>query len=51
MFFVEKKRKAFAVQIWDINFWKFNEKLTNDVVSFEQPGPELWSCGEARRWG
>ena len=25
--------------IWEINFWKFNEMLTNDVFSFEQPGP------------
>ena len=25
--------------IFDFNFWKFNETLTNDVVSFEQPGP------------
>ena len=21
------------------SFWKFNETLTNDVFSFEQPGP------------
>ena len=27
--------------IWKINFWKFNETLTNDVVRFEQPGPHL----------
>ena len=27
-----------------MNFWKFNETLTNDVVSFEQPGPDVyWS--------
>ena len=26
-------------QIQDINVWNFNETLTNDVVSFEQPGP------------
>ena len=51
--FVEKMREAFALQklltffqqkywrIWDINIWNFNETLTNDVVSFEQPGPEL----------
>ena len=39
--FVEKMREAFALHwhIWEINFWKFNETLTNDVVSFEQPGP------------
>ena len=46
-------REAFAMQklltffqqkiqhIWDINNWNFNETLTNDVVSFEQPGPGL----------
>ena len=28
-------------QISDINVWKFNEMLTNDIVSFEQPGPDL----------
>ena len=27
--------------IWEINFWKFNETLTNDAVSVEQPGPEM----------
>ena len=26
--------------IWEINIWNFNEILTNDIVSFEQPGPE-----------
>ena len=51
-FFVEKMRAAFAMQklhtffqqkyqlIWDINVWNFNDTLTNDVISFEQPGPE-----------
>ena len=33
-------------QISDINVWNFKETLTNDIVSFEQPGPdivvELW---------
>ena len=24
--------------IWEINLWKFNKTLSNDVVSFEQPG-------------
>ena len=24
----------------DISVWNFNETLTNDVVRFEQPGPE-----------
>ena len=44
--FVEKMREAFLTffhhkywHIWEIIFWKFNETLTNDVVSFEQPGP------------
>ena len=45
-------REAFALQkpltfflnknywhIWEINFWKFKGTLTNDVFSFEQPGP------------
>ena len=44
-------REAFALQklltfyqqkywcISDIDVWKFNETLTNDVVSFEQPDP------------
>ena len=53
IFFVKKMREAFAVQklltlfqqkywqILDINIWKFNETLTNYVVSFEQPGPVL----------
>ena len=43
-------REAFAMQklltffqqkywhIWDINFRNFNVSLTNDDVSFEQPG-------------
>ena len=26
--------------IWDINVWNFNASLTNDVASFEQPGPD-----------
>ena len=29
------------LQCWDINIWNFNETLTNDVVSFEQLGPEI----------
>ena len=52
-FFVEKIREAFAMQklhiffnkkyweISDIKVWNFNETLTNDVVSFKQPGPEV----------
>ena len=47
-------REAFALQklltffnkkywhILEINFWKFNELLTNDAVSFEKPGPEFF---------
>ena len=27
--------------IWEINFSEFNETLTNNVVSFEQPGPGI----------
>ena len=27
--------------ISDINVWNFKETLTNDVASFEQPGPNL----------
>ena len=46
-------REAFAMQklltffqqkywcISDINIRNFNETLTNDVVSFEQPGPDV----------
>ena len=46
-------REAFALQklltffqqkywhIWDTNVWNFNVSLTNDVVSFEQPGPAV----------
>ena len=46
-------REAFAMQMlltffqqkyWrksDINVWKFNKTLTNDVVSFKQPGSDL----------
>ena len=29
-------------RISDINVWNFNETLTNDVVSFEQPGPGIY---------
>ena len=46
--FVEKMREAFALcksflqffyQKILANFRNFNETLTNDIVSFEQPGP------------
>ena len=42
--FVEKMCKSFSHLFWqilDINIWKFNETLTNDIVSFEQLGPEI----------
>ena len=29
-----------ALYTSDIKVWNFNEMLTNDIVSFEQPGPE-----------
>ena len=33
-------REAFAYwHIWNIYVWNFNNTLTNDVVSFEQPAP------------
>ena len=47
-------REAFALQkfltfitekYWrmlDINIWNFNEMMTNDVISFEQPGLGLY---------
>ena len=42
-------RKAFHMffnkkywRIWDIKVWNFNETLTNDVDSFEQPGPDQY---------
>ena len=47
-------REAFALQkfltfitkkYWrmlDINIWNFNEMMTNDVISFKQPGPGLY---------
>ena len=41
--FAAKKLLTFSnKQYWyisDINIWNFNETITNDVVSFEQPGP------------
>ena len=48
-------RKAFALQklptifqqnychISDITVWNFNETLTNDVISFEQQDPDVYS--------
>ena len=43
-FALQKLLTFFRQKYWrisDINVWNFNETLTNDVVSFEQPGPEL----------
>ena len=37
-------------QISDINAWNFNETLTNDVVSFEQPGPGLPKHLDMFKW-
>ena len=46
--FVEKKWETLPsffqqkiLNISGINVWNFNETLPNDVVSFEQPGPEF----------
>ena len=50
--FVEKNREAFALKklltifqqnicISDINDRNFNETLTNEVFSFEKPGPDV----------
>ena len=36
--------------IWDINSWKFNETLTNDVASFQQPGPGPNKSLSHRHW-
>ena len=41
-FAVQKLLTLFQQKYWhisDINIWKFNISLTNDVVSFEQLGP------------
>ena len=55
IFFVEKMSEAFALQklltffnkkywyISDIYFQTFHYMLTNDVVSFEQPGPVFYN--------
>ena len=42
-FALQKPLRFFNKKYWhisDINVWNSNEMLTNDVVSFEQPGPE-----------
>ena len=43
-FALQKLLTFFQQKYWrisDINVWKFNEALINDIVSFEQPGPDL----------
>ena len=43
-FALEKLHTIFQQKYWpisDISVWNFNETLTNDVVSFEQPGPDM----------
>ena len=40
----EKLLSFFQQKYWrksDINIWNFYDSLTNDVDSFEQPGPGL----------
>ena len=37
-------------RISDINIWNFNEMLTNNVVSFEQPGPDKDICNSNLYW-
>ena len=40
---MQKLLSFFQHKYWsisDINIWNLNEKLTNDIPSFEQPGPE-----------
>ena len=42
-FALQKLLTFFQQKFWhfsDINVSNFNETLTNDVVNFEQPGPE-----------
>ena len=58
IFFAEKRWVAFALQklltffqqkisaYLRITGCKFNESLTNDIVSFEQLGPDVPSCLE-----
>ena len=46
-FAMQKLLSLFQQKYWnvsDINVWSFNETLTNKVVSFEQPGPEVQVC-------
>ena len=44
LFFFQQKFSHFFNKnywgIWDIKVWNFNEMLTNDGVSFEQPDPD-----------
>ena len=49
-FFCWKNERSFSHflnkkywHIWDISVWNFNESLTNDIVSFKQLGPGIYS--------
>ena len=35
---------------WEIKFWKINETVTNDVVSFGQPGHGVGLSQNSRKW-
>ena len=37
-FFLEKKISAYAI----FNYQRYNDMLTNDIVSFEQVGPGIF---------
>ena len=48
-FAMQKLLTFFQQKCWrisDIDVWNFNEKLTNDVVSFEQPDPGLFRVND-----
>ena len=40
-YFFSKNISVYAI----VNYQRFNDTLTNDIVSFEQPGPGLYSRG------
>ena len=50
-FAMQKRLTFFPQKYWcilHINIGNFNETLPNNVVSFEQPGPELWISRSGR---
>ena len=54
-FAVQKLLTFFQQKIWlisDINVLNFNEMLTNEVVSSEQPGPDInrVTSGRSPEW-